>query len=85
MNSEEPLSEFQPEVNGQQPQVFYIRRDKEKVPSLLAQKHPHGTNPTAPVHPATGQLRPKTYGNDNSSVNRQTRCQSTKPDPIPGV
>ena len=61
-----------------------IHREKQQPLTLQAPKHPHGTSPTCGVHPQTSQPRPLRYGNDNTSVNRQTRTQSTRPDPIPG-
>ena len=70
--------------NGSKIDPIYIRRVKDEAPGLVAQKHPHGTPPSNPVHSATGAPRPKTYGNDNSSVNRQSRAQAVRPDPIPG-
>jgi hypothetical protein len=60
-------------------------RQKQQPPTLSPQKHPHGSNPGREVHPHTSQPRPFTYGNDNSSVNRQSRSQTTRPDPIPGL
>ena len=65
--------------------VVYLKREKQPSPSLHAQKHPHGATPPTPTHPHSAGTRSKTYGNDNSSVNRQTRCQSTRPDPVPGM
>lgn len=64
---------------------IFCFREKQSPPSLLAQKHPHGTSPGRETHPHTGQPRPYTYGNDNSSVNRQSRVQSTRPDPVQGI
>ena len=60
-------------------------RQKQQPPTLSPQKHPHGSNPGREVHPHTSQPRPFTYGNDNSSVNRQSRTQTTRPVPIPGL
>ena len=71
-------------ANGTKIDPVYIRRVKDEAPGLVAQKHPHGIPPSNPVHSATGTSRPKTYGNDNSSVNRQSRVQAHRPDPIPG-
>ena len=81
---DEELPEHQVVVNGVHPEPVYLRREKESMPSLIAQQHPHGAAPPSPTHPHTGQARQLTYGNDNSSVNRQSRSQSGKPDPIPG-
>lgn len=78
------FQEYNMDVNAKKPKPVYLRREKENPPSLNPPKHPHGNAPPAPVHPATGQARSLTYGNDNSSVNRQSRVQSTPPAPIPG-
>lgn len=81
---DEKLAEYNMNINGNPAETVYLRREKESPPSLAQPKHPHGTSPSADVHPNTGQLRPLTYGNDNSSMSRQSRVQSTRPDPIPG-
>ncbi len=81
---EAELSEITMPPNGVRADPVYIRREKEQPPSLAAQKHPHGTAPSNGVHPSTGAPRAMTYGNDNSSVNRQSRVQGIRPDPIPG-
>ena len=80
----EGLQEYNMDVNAPPSQPVYLKREKESPPCLNAPKHPHGTQPPSAVHPSTGQARPMTYGNDNSSVNRQSRVQSSRPDPIPG-
>lgn len=79
------LPEYNMDTNAPKPEPVYLKREKESPPSLHPPKHPHGVQPPASVHPHTGQARPLTYGNDNSSVNRQSRGQSTRPDPIPGA
>ena len=61
-----------------------LKREKQQPLTLQASKHPHGNSPTAGIHPQTTQPRPLRYGNDNTSVNRQSRTQTTRPDPIPG-
>jgi hypothetical protein len=81
---EEQLPEFDMNINSRQSEPAYLRRQKEAPPSLSQPKHPHGLAPGEQSHPSTGQARPLTLGNDNSSVNRQSRVQSTRPDPIPG-
>ena len=82
--TEAELTKISLQANGSKIDPRYIRRVKEDAPGLVAQNHPHGTPPSNQVHSATGAPRPTTYGNDNSSVNRQTRAQSTRPDPLPG-
>ena len=84
MRSDE-LAVYNMDVNAAPKDPVYLRREKEQPPSLHPQKHPYGVSPPSPVHPHAGQPRPMTYGNDNSSVNRQSRVQSTRPDPIPGI
>ncbi|XP_052799852.1 uncharacterized protein LOC128231279 isoform X3 [Mya arenaria] len=81
---QEMLTEMNVNLNEPKPEPVYLRREKQTPPSLVAQKHPHGTSTGKETHPQTGQPRPFTYGNDNSSVNRQSRVQSTRPDPVPG-
>ncbi len=81
---QDELPEHQTPVNGVHPDNVYLHRQKESAPSLVAQHHPHGVSPPSPVHPHSAQGRERTYGNDNSSVNRQSRSQSARPDPIPG-
>ena len=80
----EELTELNMDFNAPKPDPVYLRREKDSAPGLMAQKHPHGTSPPSAVHPASGQGRALTYGNDNSSVNRQSRSQAGKPDPIAG-
>ncbi|XP_052066739.1 uncharacterized protein LOC127706276 isoform X3 [Mytilus californianus] len=82
---DEGLTEMTVNINEQRPEAVYLRRQKQQPPTLSPQKHPHGSNPIKEVHPHTSQPRPFTYGNDNSSVNRQSRSQTTRPDPIPGA
>ena len=82
---EEVLTELNADVTGLKGNTPCLKREKASRPCLSAQKHPHGLVPPNQSHPHTGQGRPKVYGNDNSSVNRQSRSQSAKPDPIPGT
>ncbi|XP_070199306.1 uncharacterized protein [Littorina saxatilis] len=81
---DESLTEINVNVNAPKPVPVYLRREKQQPPSLQANKHPHGNPPSTPVHPVGNQPRPYRSGNDNSSNNRQSRSQSTRPDPIPG-
>ena len=64
--------------------IYELSREKQQPNVLTPQKHPHGTSPGKEIHPHTSQPRPYTYGNDNSSVNRQSRSQTTRPDPVNG-
>ncbi|KAK3576197.1 hypothetical protein CHS0354_016020 [Potamilus streckersoni] len=84
LREEEVLTEVNVNINEPKPEQVYLRREKQQPPSLSSQKHPHGSHPLTETHPHTGQPRPFTYGNDNSSVNRQSRVQTTRPDPIYG-
>ncbi|KAK3102723.1 hypothetical protein FSP39_013445 [Pinctada imbricata] len=83
-NDADSLTEMTVNINEPKPETIYLRREKQQPPTLSPQKHPHGVSPGKEVHPHTGQSRPLTYGNDNSSVNRQSRSQTTRPDPIQG-
>ncbi|XP_013408098.1 centrobin isoform X2 [Lingula anatina] len=71
-------------VNAEKPEPVFLRREKTSPPLLPAQKHPHGDYTLNHTHPHHCQPRQLTYGNDNSSVDRQSRSQSARPDPIPG-
>ncbi|XP_064634313.1 uncharacterized protein LOC135492084 isoform X2 [Lineus longissimus] len=62
----------------------YLRREKMEPPCLVANRHPHGLETGDQAHPSTGQPRPLSMGNDNSTFSRQTRSQSHRPDPVPG-
>ncbi|XP_067654932.1 lamin-B2-like isoform X2 [Haliotis asinina] len=79
----ESLTEINVDVGNKQDHV-YLRREKQPPPSLSAQRHPHGSPSSQACHPHIGQSRPLMYGNDNSTWSRQSRQQSTRPDPIPG-
>ncbi|XP_052684959.1 uncharacterized protein LOC128164887 isoform X7 [Crassostrea angulata] len=78
------LTEMTVNINEPKPDSVYLKREKQQPNVLTPQKHPHGTSPGKEIHPATSQPRPYTYGNDNSSVNRQSRSQTTRPDPVNG-
>ncbi|XP_046364909.2 lamin-B2-like isoform X3 [Haliotis rufescens] len=80
---DESLTEINVDVGNKQDHV-YLRREKQPPPSLSAQRHPHGSSSAQACHPHNGQSRPLMYGNDNSTWSRQSRQQSTRPDPIPG-
>ena len=81
---EEQLPQYDMNVNAPPAEQPYIRRTPAAAPALVPPKHPHGTNPGGNVHPSKGEARAKSYGNDNSSVNRQSRVQGQRPDPIAG-
>ncbi|GFR81685.1 intermediate filament tail domain-containing protein 1 [Elysia marginata] len=81
---DESLTELALDANGPRPEPIYLRREKQAPPSLSAPRHPHGCSPAASTHPGTGQARPLRMGNDNSSVVRQSRSQTQRPDPVPG-
>lgn len=82
---DESLTELNMDVNGPRPEPVYLKREKQQPLTLgSSNKHPHGNSPGINVHPNTGQARPLRYGNDNTSVQRQSRTQTTRPDPIAG-
>ncbi|XP_071809633.1 lamin-B1-like [Asterias amurensis] len=74
-----PHPEMEVEIDGRPTTVLH--REREDLPSLSPAKHPNGQYPGSPTHPATGQHRVKTLGNDNSSMCRQSRSQNSKPVP----
>ncbi|XP_021368992.1 uncharacterized protein LOC110460435 isoform X3 [Mizuhopecten yessoensis] len=80
----ESLTDMTVNINEPRSDPVYLRREKQAPPTLAPQKHPHGISPGRESHPHSGQARPLTYGNDNSTVNRQSRSQSTRPDPVAG-
>ena len=82
--AEEQLTQYDMNVNAVPIEQPYIRLEQPPAPCLVPPKHPHGTDPGGNVHPSKGQHRAKSYGNDNSSVNRQSRAQGQRPDPIAG-
>ncbi|XP_033752068.1 uncharacterized protein LOC117335906 isoform X3 [Pecten maximus] len=85
MNADqESLTDMTVNINEPRPDPVYLRREKQAPPTLVPQKHPHGISPGRESHPHSGQARPLTYGNDNSTLNRQSRSQTTRPDPVPG-
>ncbi|XP_059144868.1 uncharacterized protein LOC131932008, partial [Physella acuta] len=84
-DDEDSLTEYNTDIIGiKHEQPVYLRREKQQPPTLSASKHPHGHQPKAYVHPHTGVERPVYFGNDNSTISRQSRAQSCRPDPIPG-
>ncbi|CAH1257366.1 LMNTD1 [Branchiostoma lanceolatum] len=72
-------------TSREQPQVPFLRREKESPPSLSPDKHPHGGHPGMATHPQYGDERALIMGNDNSSALRQSRTQNGRPDPVPGT
>ncbi|XP_077994265.1 prelamin-A/C-like isoform X2 [Glandiceps talaboti] len=74
-----PNPEVIVEVDGKPTTALKI--EKEEQPLLSAAKHPHGLYTGEDPHPSTGASRVRTGGNDNSSYNRQTRSQNSKPVP----
>ncbi|XP_066276663.1 prelamin-A/C-like isoform X2 [Branchiostoma lanceolatum] len=72
-------------TSREQPQVPFLRREKESPPSLSPDKHPYGGHPGMATHPQYGDERALIMGNDNSSALRQSRTQNGRPDPVPGT
>ncbi|XP_030335440.1 lamin tail domain-containing protein 1 [Strigops habroptila] len=63
----------------------FIKREKKTFASLFPNQSPWCQSPNAPTHPHFSLARPLTMGNDGSSLCRQSRCQSSRPDPVPGT
>ncbi|XP_033112878.1 lamin-B2-like [Anneissia japonica] len=80
-----PNPAFEVQINGRPTTV--LRRKKTGQSSLSPAKHPTGQYPRNCTHPATGEARVCTLGNDGSSLCRQSRSQNSKPVPdrTPGV
>ncbi|XP_048682033.2 lamin tail domain-containing protein 1 isoform X5 [Caretta caretta] len=63
----------------------FIKREKKIPATLFPTQNSWCRSPASPTHPHFSLLRPLTMGNDGSSLCRQSRCQSAKPDPAPGT
>ncbi|XP_039376426.1 lamin tail domain-containing protein 1 isoform X7 [Mauremys reevesii] len=63
----------------------FIKREKKIPATLFPTRNSWCRSPASPTHPHFSLLRPLTMGNDGSSLCRQSRCQSAKPDPAPGT
>ncbi|XP_010127841.1 PREDICTED: lamin tail domain-containing protein 1-like, partial [Chlamydotis macqueenii] len=57
--------------------------EKKASASLFPNQSPWCQSPNSPTHPHVSLVRPLTMGNDGSSLCRQSRCQSSRPDPVP--
>ncbi|XP_063179727.1 lamin tail domain-containing protein 1 [Chroicocephalus ridibundus] len=63
----------------------FIKREKKASASLLPNRSAWCQSPNSPAHPHFSLVRSLTMGNDGSSLCRQSRCQSSRPDPVPGT
>ncbi|XP_061328166.1 lamin tail domain-containing protein 1 [Pezoporus flaviventris] len=63
----------------------FIKRDKKTFASLFPNQSAWCQSPNTPAHPHFSLGRPLTMGNDGSSLCRQSRCQPSRPDPVPGT
>ncbi|XP_061212457.1 lamin tail domain-containing protein 1 [Neopsephotus bourkii] len=63
----------------------FIKREKKTFASLFLNQSAWCQSPNTPTHPHFSLSRPLTMGNDGSSLCRQSRCQSSRPDPVPGT
>ncbi|XP_043825290.1 lamin tail domain-containing protein 1 [Dromiciops gliroides] len=61
----------------------FLKREKEIPPSLFPNCSPWGLSQSCPIHPNYSLFRPLTMNNDGSTLCRQSRTQSARPDPIP--
>ncbi|XP_033919226.1 lamin tail domain-containing protein 1 [Melopsittacus undulatus] len=61
----------------------FIKREKKTFSSLYPNQSAWCQSPNTPTHPHFSLGRPLTMGNDGSSLCRQSRCQSSRPDPVP--
>ncbi|XP_065521156.1 lamin tail domain-containing protein 1 isoform X3 [Lathamus discolor] len=63
----------------------FIKREKKTFASLFPNQSAWCQSPNTPTHPHFSLGRPLTMGNDGSSLCRQSRGQSSRPDPVPGT
>ncbi|XP_064372286.1 lamin tail domain-containing protein 1 isoform X2 [Dromaius novaehollandiae] len=63
----------------------FIKREEKTSASLFPNQSAWCQSPDASTHPHFSLVRPLTMGNDGSSLCRQSRCQSARPDPVPGT
>ncbi|XP_071466165.1 lamin tail domain-containing protein 1 isoform X2 [Marmota flaviventris] len=63
----------------------FIKREKEIPPSLFPNRSPWGHSPSVPAHPYCPLIDPYNMCTTGSNLERQPRCQSTRPDPAPGT
>ncbi|XP_010216148.1 PREDICTED: lamin tail domain-containing protein 1 [Tinamus guttatus] len=62
----------------------FIKREEQPSAPLFPARSAWCQSPGAPTHPHFSLVRPLAMGNDGSSLCRQSRCQSARPDPVPG-
>ncbi|CAM9975156.1 unnamed protein product, partial [Bubo scandiacus] len=60
-------------------------REKKTSTFLFLNQSAWCQSPNSPTHPHFSLVRPLTTGNDGSSLCRQSRCQSSRPGPVPGT
>ncbi|XP_067415365.1 lamin tail domain-containing protein 1 [Emydura macquarii macquarii] len=63
----------------------FIKREKTIPATLFPTQNSWCRSPASPTHPHFSLVRPLTMGNDGSSLCRQSRSQSAKPDPAAGT
>lgn len=69
------------------PAPVCLRRERPPgplLPSFDPPQHPHCRPIDDPSHPSTVIQRTLLLANDNSSLTRQSRCHTDRPDPVPG-
>lgn len=76
-------SRTQSNQREEEPPVL-LKREKEAPLALFPPRSPWVQSTSSPTHPAYAPPRPLSMGNDGSSLCRQARSQSTRPDPAAG-
>ncbi|XP_041110917.1 lamin-B2-like isoform X2 [Polyodon spathula] len=76
-------SRTQSNQREEEPSVL-LKREKESPLALFPTRSPWVQSTNSPTHPAYAPPRPLSMGNDGSSLCRQARSQSTRPDPAAG-
>ncbi|KAG2460118.1 LMTD1 protein, partial [Polypterus senegalus] len=83
----EPLHNVQSKSlsnSKEEEQTFLLKREKEAPLVLFPTRSPWAQSSSSPTHPAYTLPRTLAKGNDGSSLCRQARSQSARPDPAVG-
>uniref|UniRef100_A0A6I8PF41 LTD domain-containing protein n=1 Tax=Ornithorhynchus anatinus TaxID=9258 RepID=A0A6I8PF41_ORNAN len=78
------LGRQNPSFLEKQVQIF-LKREKERPPTLFPIHHPWSQSPSSPCHPNYSPTRPRTPGQAGGSLWAWSRSQSAKPQPPPDV
>ena len=85
LRAEEILPVYDMNISGLKTAPPYLIKDDSQLNLYDPPKHPHSLSPGRSSHPHVVPARRLIYGNDNSSLVRQTRGHYNRPDPVPGI